>query len=146
MRVPQMSMTFMCPEAPEHDGPCYCKENGYDCDRFCPGTRKHSEAPEFDVAESNGFDLLHLVEVDPYLYVLRVDQLAAVQQRLFVIINSHRRRSHLVRPVEDCGGAGTGAARMITCGNTDEQTLRRLTSLQRLIAYAQKRGYSVEWY
>ena len=148
-----MSITFWVPEAPTKDIPCeYCawerETCGEDakCSPICSGTQNVSEGPSCNFSNMNALMVLELMGIEPdYCGGLDLDALHAVQQKLLVTMNKQSARSWTVMRPTDEGGEGTGTARMIYQGNTDEQTVRRLVAVQNVITWAQKNGLGISW-
>ena len=163
-----MSVTFWCPEAPRKQVPCrFCTEEwaefpegngkGGKCDRFCTGFEEASEAPEANFGNTTTVGLLGLLGFDSSNLFGSCDG-ATLRQRLFRARNSSR--SHLVENAYDHAGGDAGVrvshegnvarvermgARVVSFGNTDEETLRRLTYLEALAVYAQDNGFEISW-
>ncbi len=163
-----MSVTFMCPGAPREKVPCrFCEESwaefpegngkGGKCDQWCEGFTMESVAPVANFANANARSLLTLLGLDDEHLCGSCDA-ATMRQRLFRALNSDRtsalRDSYELEP----GHAGTAVVhedglarierrgpRVVGCGNTDEQTLRRLASLEALAVWAQDNGREISW-
>lgn len=149
-----MSITFYCPDAPRTTRPCpFCQEaveRGYDidghCDAYCDGQEEVSEAPECNFANVNALNILALLGlVQDYCGEIAPTMFPRLLQRLMVALNSTGRRTHLVEAAAESGGEGTGQCHAIYCGNTDEQTVRRLESFRLLVAYAKEHNYPIVW-
>jgi len=165
-----MSVTFWCPEAPRKQVPCrFCGEEWVDfpegnglggkCDRYCTGFTDESVAPTANFAEGNAIPLLRLLGwTDKDDYLGGECDAATMRQRIFRVRNSDRssalREDYELEP----GHAGMavvhedGLARIESrgpgvygCGNTDEQTLRRLADLERLALWAQENDHEISW-
>ena len=162
-----MSVTFSCFEAPRETLPCeFCVEavaekwdtNGR-CDRFCTGTMTETTAPEVNFANANAQAVLSLLGLGGDLWGgCEADELGGFRQRILRARNSDRSDAVVVPSELEPGHAGTAVVtedgmtrierrgpRMVCFGNTDEQTLRRLTALDRLAAWAQKRDFAISW-
>jgi len=125
-------------------------ERGYDldgrCDAYCNGQEEVSEAPECNWANVNALNVMRLLGLQAdYCGEIAIETLPRLLQRLMVALNSERRRSHLVEAPEEFGGEGTGHCHTIFCGNTDEQTVRRLESFRKLVVYAKEHNYRIVW-
>jgi len=134
------------------------------CDPWCDGTMSESEAPEVNIGHGNIGGILRLLGLpggeDGDIYgSLEPSEVVGFRRSILRALN--RDLSGLVvEPYEKAGGhAGTvvtrdddgtpriqrmGAA-VICFGNTDEQTERRLTALDKLAQYAQEKGYGISW-
>jgi hypothetical protein len=160
-----MSVTFWCPEAPTKTIACewcvrYAAEepkmlhsNGR-CDPTCPGVEEVSEAPECNFGNSTALAVTNLLGLDQW-GGLELDEMPAVMQRIMVATNSDSARNHLVTEGSDTqetrmtevDGMPTikTGPRVITFGNTDESTQRRLQGIQKLLTWAMKNGHPVTW-
>jgi len=160
-----MSITFGCPQAPVHnqvqacDFPgcvegarCgYCKD-GFDIARV-------SEAPECNFANSNARDILRILceDTNDMCGSWDVEHLPTIKHLLMQTKNRESTRQHLVREPSmsqavraiagekgDVGKIEMGC-KVIDCGNTDEQTIRRLEDLEELVTYAHYHKWEVTW-
>ena len=132
------------------------------CSPHCNGNQETSLAPEANFANASARGVLALMgqDSDDLWGGLEPVEIPAVMQRLMVAVNRDDTRSHLVR--EGMDGRAFDKARMITdpdtglstisrgCrvldgGNTDGQTLRRLSAVRELLSYAHEHGFSVSW-
>jgi len=163
-----MSVTFMCPGAPREKVPCrFCEESwaefpegngkGGKCDQWCEGFTMESVAPVANFGNSNARSVLSLLGFDADDLCGSCDA-ATMRQRILRARNSDR-TSALVDAYElEPGHAGTAVVhenglarierrgpRVIGCGNTDEQTLRRLGNLDDLAVWAQEHGFGISW-
>jgi len=163
-----MSVTFCCFDAPRTQVPCpFCQDwlergwikEGERCDQFCTGFEERSEAPEVNFSQGNVADILRLLGFTTEggdLYGSCSG--GEMRQRIFRARNANR--SHLVREPEYIPGGSAGVetvqegnvvrvqrmgAACYIGGNTDEQTLRRLTDLEALAIYAQEHGFEITW-
>lgn len=167
-----MSTTFTCPESPRTETPCpWCKqavEGGYDvdgkCDPWCNGTMTTREAPEVNIGHGAIGGLVRLLglpggDTGDIYGSMDATEVADFRRAIFKALNKDR-SSLVVEPYELKGGhAGTAivkdedgtpriqrmGAGYISFGNTDEQTVRRLTDLDKLAQYAQEKGYGISW-
>lgn len=166
-----MSVTFQCPDAPRRQVPCqFCQEAWADfpegnglggkCDRFCTGTTEESSAPEVNFANGNAIGILALLGwTDSEDYLGGSCDAVTMRRRIMRARNTDR-SDLVVEPSETPGGhAGTQViegedglptiqrmgASTISFGNTDEQTLRRLASLEALAIWAQENGLEISW-
>lgn len=152
-----MSVTFTCWSAPTKQVPCpFCRDwpdsmkdpTTGRCDDHCTGFTDESEAPECNFANDNARGVLSLLGLYQYgeddLYgSLKPDQLGTYLQKLMVLLNVDKKRVDLIEsPWED---QTPGQCRIISAGNTDEQTVRRLTALQDLFLYASQNQFEVTW-
>lgn len=164
-----MGTTFSCPEGPKlldfvpctspamglactAEEPCgYCDEN-----RMCYEPVYEQPWCDFSVGSS----LLALLGLPAAsMGDVPAEQVPDVLRRILRALNVDEDRAHLVedgydgpahepRVVTDEDGLpriSTGC-HVISGGNTDEQTVRRLLQLQKLFTYAADRGFSVRWY
>lgn len=163
-----MSVTFWCPEAPRKRVPCqFCEDwlkkgwlqEGERCDARCDGTEEVSEAPEANFSQGNAASVLRLLgfptngndmygscggtELRQRIFKARnIDRSAAIQAPLHLKGGDRGVRvSHEgnVATMERMG------AEVFHCGNTDEQTLRRLDNLEALAVWAQEHDQEVSW-
>jgi hypothetical protein len=166
-----MSVTFQCLDAPRQQVPCpFCDEpwadypegngKGGRCDAYCTGSTDESRAPEVNLSSVNAQDILGLLG-----WNTREDVWGGscsggeMRQRIFKARNADRK--DLVKDGYELGPGHAGTAvvkdedgmtrierrgpRVISFGNTDEQTLRRLASLEALAVYAQEHGFEISW-
>lgn len=153
-----MSVTFWCPDAPRKEVPCpYCTDE-FKCEPWCRGTENVSESPDPNFSNVNARGVLQLLGLDAEYLCGSCDG-ATLRQKILKARNSDR--SDLVRDSFEVQGghAGTSVikdrdgvpriqrmgAHAIFGGNTDEQTLRRLSNLEELAVYAQDHDYKVTW-
>lgn len=164
-----MSVTFSCPQAPSKTErvPCDSPSYGLTCTAeercgYCEDGMMWSrtcEAPEVNFANGNAAGILNLLGMswEPFGDIPAND-VPVVLRRILRVLNVESDRAHLVSEstdgfafeepilVEDDGVTRiTRGCRVIRCGNTDEQTTRRLLGLQDLLVYAADRGFSVSW-
>ena len=153
-----MSVTFWCPDAPRRQIPCKsCLAAGERCDPYCLGFTVESEAPEVNFANGNAAAILELLG---YCSAPggEVPDTAVFRRRIVRARNIDR--SHLEHEgYELPGGHGVAVVRdedgidriqpmgcrVVSFGNTDEQTLRRLEALDRLAAFAQEHKLEIVW-
>jgi hypothetical protein len=165
-----VTAAFWCPDAPRETRrvPCDSPDYGLTCtpDERCGycddgwTTKTVTECPDFDLSNTNTRALETLIGVgDDCFGGVEVEDIPTVLQRVMGIINRPASRNHLIHPFSESRGheprvvqdEETGLDRISTgptvidCGNTDEQTLRRLRSFQRLLVWAQEHGYAVSW-
>lgn len=165
-----MSITFTCPEAPRHEVECpFCveaRERGWvesheNCDPYCSGTSRESEAPEVNFANGNAMDLCRLLNLSTECWgEVSAEELPALQRRLIQALNVDSHRSHLVIDGYELepGHAGTAIVhedglarierrgpRVVSFGNTDDQTIRRLSALQTLVTFATENNFPITW-
>jgi len=167
-----MSVTFWCPEAPREYKrvPCDAPSMGLTCE---PGDRcgycddgwmeeKVTECPEVDLANANARQIVALLQMgDPNEEYgdLKVEDIPSVLRRIMVVLAKDGEREHLVRETFD-GRAHeprmmkdpeTGmdriscGPRVIDMGNTDAQTVRRVTNIRNLLTWAHEQGLDVSW-
>lgn len=144
--------------------PDLLNENGR-CDDHCTGMVQESEAPECNFANDNAHGVLmalglgHGVSGDLYGCLEHAD-IPGVLQKLMVLLNVDAKRSHLIEAAsvgdplalmiaavngEMIPVSGDQGARVVNCGNTDEQSVRRFTSVRKLLVYASENGLDVSW-
>jgi len=165
-----MSVTFGCPDALAHEESRACDfpgcKPGDRCGYCQDGIEfeRISDAPECNFCNENARNLLDLLDLpcdEPGLYgCVEVEDLAALRRRIMFLTNSEAKRAHLVTETQVIGGEKrvrsvldgnvvrlerTSIGRVIRCGNTDDQTLRRLGQLDRLLEFAQVSGFRVTW-
>jgi len=119
-----MSVTFWVPAAGEED------------------------APDINFSNTNARDILTLIGEDVANGDIwgswTPDRMPRVRRAIIRARAVESARSHLtVEPRES--HVGSGGCRVIDCGNTDDQTLRRLNALEKVIIYAQRHGLDVHW-
>lgn len=153
-----MSTTFYCPEAPRlkgkfpcRSGPCTPEERC--C--FCEDGTEDVDEPEDRVAEMNlnsgsAASLLRILGLWTHGDgepggELKPEEIPAVMQKILVATNRDATRAPFhVAPVDE-GGEGTGHARVISFGTTDEDILERLIRFRDLLGYALKNSFMVRW-
>lgn len=156
-----MSTTFWIPDAPkdaaviECDFPGCVEDNrcGYCCDGL--DVIDTSDAPEFNFATANAKSVLSLLGEPAEEYgSWTLDRMPMIRRA--IMRAKAGSRVHLVREVSESqvikvvnGPDGvTNIERgctVIDCGNTDEQTMRRLGDLETVVVYAQQHGWEVHW-
>jgi len=148
-----MSVTFSAPDAPKKTVPCWMCDDARRweedptavCSSHCDGTLRESTLPEVNFSNHNARGILHLLGLDAsdLWGELTCDEIPTVLQRMLPLINVKAQREHLNAPtVVD---TEVGRCTIVWGGNTDEQTLRRLLSIQELLAEAHKGGFGVSW-
>ena len=132
------------------------------CDPWCRGEHEESVAPEVNLANVSARGVLALLGLDAHDLCGRLapEEIPAVMQRLLIVTHRADERAHLERDAFDGRAFDTPrvvtdpdtgldtisrGCRVIDCGNTDEQTMRRLNSMRALLAYAQEHGCEVTW-
>jgi len=163
-----MSVTFICSEAPRETIPCWMCADVREWEKDpnarhsprCDGTMDESTAPEVNFSNGNAANVLRLLGLynpeGPW-GALTVEEIPAVLQRCMVVLSRGSERTHLIESAHEEGGQRrmvvnddgmpeirTGC-RVIHCGNTDEQTTRRITAVQTLLAWAHERGFGISW-
>jgi hypothetical protein len=157
-----MSVNFWIPEAPKDAEIVECDFIG-----CVPGNRcgycadgldviDTSEAPRANFAEANAHNLLVLLGEVPTQGVYgswTLDQMPIIRRA--IMRAKAGSRSHLIREASESyavrvvnGGDVPTIERgcsVIDCGNTDEQTMRRLSDLEKVVVYAQEHGWEVHW-
>lgn len=165
-----MSITFWYPEAPTKRIPCrYCADPeapfphgnglGGKCDFHCNGFEEVSEAPEVNLSNMNARGILSLLGWDVQGDIWG-GSCSGAEMRQRILKARNMDRSHLVEEPYEIPGGNVGVkvehdgnvahvqhmgAQVVSGGNTDEQTLRRLDSLETLAIYAQEHGFKVSW-
>ena len=168
-----MSVTFWCPDAPRNETPCrWCVEDkakgkkpnklgGY-CDPYCCGHTLESESPEANFGNQNAQAILTILGVDTHgeetpCGAWSLAAIPVMRRKIMLLQNSDTKR----RPATWEQHEEQGAVRVskdeeglvhidrgcqsINCGSSDEQVVRRLGSLDTLLAYAQEHGFGVSW-
>lgn len=153
-----MSTTFTCPEAPRLTGRIHCRSEPCTPEvrcYFCEDGFEEVDEPENPVAELNlnsgnaaaPLKILGLWkhgDGEPY-GELKPEEIPAVMQKILVATNHDATRAPFhVAPVDE-GGPGTGQARVISLGTTDEDILERLLRFRDLLGYALKNSFLVRW-
>lgn len=160
-----MSTTFWIPAAPKDaevvdcDFPGCVEGNrcGY-CDDGLD-VIDTSEAPRVNFADANAHNLLVLLGEIPTEGIYGSWALAdlPIVRRAIMVARAHSgSRTYLVREASESsktkivnGADGVSAIErgctVIDCGNTDDQTLRRLADLEAVVIYAQEHGWEVHW-
>jgi len=131
------------------------------CDPWCSGeVRAWPEDCEVNFANGNARGVLGLLGLptDDLLGSVEADEIPAILQRILVASNRRDARAHLDTDPEDSRGATrvetdpetglpriTTGPRVIGFGNTDEDTLRRLSALRTLFVKAREHGSGVSW-
>ena len=163
-----MSITFCCPEAPSRhervpcDSPtlgltCTAEERCGYCDDGMMDERV-TECPEANFANANATDILRLLGLEPSGWgEIEVVAMPSLLQRCLVVLARESSRGHLIHDASESGGErkmtvnadgmpeiGT-SCRVINCGNSDEQIVRRVTSVRDLIVWAHERNYKINW-
>jgi hypothetical protein len=163
-----MSVTFCCMDAPRKQVPCqFCDEpwadfpegngKGGKCDAYCTGFTSESVAPEVNFANGNAIALLRLLGwTDEDDYLSGSCDGATMRQRILKARNGNRdsavREAYEQKPkhtiVKDERGLlriERSGPRIISFGNTDEQTLQRLAWLEALAVWAQDNEHEISW-
>ncbi len=160
-----MSITFWIPAAPKDAEVVDCDfpgcVEGNRCGYCVDGMDviDTSEAPEVNMSETNAAHLLALLSQtthDDEFGSWQVGYLPMIRRAIMRIRANANSRKHLVNEVSETfnvrvvnGPDGVSAiergCRVINCGNTDEQTMRRLDKLEAVVIYAQVHGWEVHW-
>jgi hypothetical protein len=140
----------------EDFGPEYGKEECRVCDG--EGTRNEfvSVGPEFNVSNSNGYEIQRMMGLDPdYSGSLQGEEITTVLRRLIKLKNTDS--SAHTRDVSDERGEARAVKgddgvdriqrgpRMVDFGRTQEQVNRYLDDMIELLQFAKKNGYGVTW-
>ena len=130
------------------------------CDPWCSGIRQVSMAPEINYSNLNARGVLGLLGQDVTSLEGSFDlaEIPAVMQRILFVVNRADVRAHLVYDAYEEADAPhivlsvgsqaprvAGGCRVIECGNTDAQTVRRLEQVRDLLSYACQHGLAVSW-
>jgi len=131
------------------------------CDPWCSGeTRAAPEGCEVNFANGNARGVLGLLGLptDDLFGSVEADEVPEILQRVLVASNRRDARAHLDTAPEDGRGPArvemdpemglpriTTGARVIGFGNTDADTMRRLSALRTLFAKAREYGSGVSW-
>ena len=149
-----MSVTFSCPAAPTRQVPCeWCARYAVEspeylvdgkCDKYCTGMQTEYTSPLVNLSGYNAAHIQRLLGLPRDEYgSLPVSEVPDVLRRILRVLNVDQDRAGLV---EDSGEErGALGARMVSFGNTDEDTTRRLTSMRTLLIYAVEHGFDVAW-
>lgn len=163
-----MSITFFCPEAPSHHRrvPCDSPTMGLTCTPeercgYCDDgmmDERVTECPEANFANENALNILSLLGLDRDFYgEISVEAIPYVLRRCMVALARDDSRAHLIEEPRESWGRveviemgntlariSTGP-RVIRMGNTDEQTIRRVTAVRDLLVWAHEHGHKVCW-
>jgi len=161
-----MSINFSAAGAPSRQVPCdFCKwavEDGTDrdgrCDATCPGTMTEYDSPIINMSGDNAWDLMPLMGLTPAEYgSVEAAEVPNLLRRIIGLLNRESARQPLLREageeqgvrvtVNDETGLSTiePMARLISLGNTDVQTVRRLENMRDLCVYAVDHGLPIAW-
>lgn len=144
----------MCPEAGSREVPCeFCARYRAEspeylvdgkCDPYCTGFQTEYNGPQVNLSGYNTVLVLRMLDLPSEEYgSIPAAEVPKVLRRVIRALNVSRAREHTVEEAfEERGALG---ARMVSFGNTDEDTVRRLTSMQTLLVYAADNGYEVVW-
>ena len=170
-----MSVTFTCMDAPRDKVPCdICRMERESCEQFgeeipwngkggcctpwCDGTHMQTQSPEPNFGNGNARNVLRLLGLDTDELYGSCD--AATMLRAIMKARNSDRSSAVEAPFElEPGHAGTAVVvddngmqrierrgpRVVSFGNTDEQTMRRLGNLTELAQYASEHGFEISW-
>lgn len=132
------------------------------CDPWCRGTETvWPEGCEANFANTNAAGILRLLDLpceDGLCGSIEADEIPAVLQRILVVMNRRGARAPLDRDAADFRAPArvvtdpeTGldriatGPRVVSFGNTDADTMRRLDDLRTLFVKAREHGSSVTW-
>jgi len=132
-----------CPEAkcspgnpdPEHADP------------WCTGSIREPGVPTCNFANGNATALLRLIGVKSPGPCGEITGalVPEIQRGVIAARNSRKRRLPHDADAYDVGGPGTGHCRVISFGNTDDQTMRRLDYFQEFLDYCKAQGCGFYW-
>lgn len=156
-----MSVTFHIPQAPKDANVIDCDfpgcVEGNRCGYCADGLEviDTSETPEANFTNANAHNLLMLLGEIPTEDVYGSWALADLPIVRRAIMRARAgSRVHLIREASESRGVKVvngpvptieRGCKVIDCGNTNEQTLRRLATLEKVIIYAQEHGWEVHW-
>jgi len=144
----------MCPDAGSHEVPCeFCARYRVEspeylvdgkCDRYCTGFQTEYHSPLVSLSGYNTAVILGMLGLPVEEYgSIPVAEVPEVLRRVIRALNVERVRAPAIEePFEERGALG---CRAVGFGNTDEDTVRRLTSMQTLLVFAAKNGFEVVW-
>jgi len=126
-----------------------CKPGAPDpeyADPWCKGSQHNPNVPTVNFANANAMVIMSLLGIEQdYAGEVPADQLPEIQRKVIAARNSRKRRVPYDADPYDVGGPGTGQCRTIYCGNTDEQTLRRLDQFQELLDFCKEKSCGFYW-
>lgn len=149
-----MSSTFMCPEAGSREVPCeFCARYAAEspeylvdgkCDAYCTGVQTEYNGPQVNLSGYNTVIVLRMLGLPDEEYgSIPAAEVPDALRRVLRALNVDRVRAPAIEePSEERGALG---CRAVGFGNTDEDTVRRLTALQTLFVYAADNGFEVVW-
>jgi hypothetical protein len=148
----------MCPEAGSREVPCeFCARYAAEspeylvdvngtlrCDPYCTGFQTEYNGPQVNLSGYNTAQVLRMLDIPAEEYgSIPAAEVPEVLRRVIRALNVTRVREHTIEEAfEERGALG---CRAVGFGNTDEDTVRRLTSLQTLLVYAADHGFEVVW-
>lgn len=149
-----MSVTFWAPEAPTIQCTPYPDEPDY--------IREDSTLPEVNVSNLTAMAVLRALSLpEDYCGTIRTgSEMAAVMQRLLVLVNDESARKPVTIPAEERPRVPAlsviepdgevrivrkGAPRVFSPGLSDDRLRGCFLRLQALFAQAQENGYDVSW-
>ena len=147
-----MSVTFTADKATFHyeEVPCDfpgCVE-GNRCGYCQDGVERQrvSDAPELNLGNGNAVALLGMLALPTTEWGdVEASVVPMVRKTLADALNLRRVRAPLDSEATDVGGPGTGQCRVVSFGNTDDQTMRRLMDLDGVLAWAEENQSGVSW-
>ena len=148
-----MSVTFHAVGGPTHLVACWmCEDHRRweddpttTCCASCDGMREEPVITEANFSNHNARNILHLLGLDSsdLWGEIACDDIPTVLQRMIPLINVKAQREHLNTPtVVD---TELGRCTVIWGGNEDDQTLRRLHTIQKLLVEAHQGGFGISW-
>jgi len=133
-------------------------DKGGCCTPWCDGTHMQTQSPEPNFGNGNARNLLALLGFDANDLYGSCDA-ATMRRAIMRALNSDRSSAVEEGYELAAGHAGTAVVtdangmarierrgpRVVSFGNTDEQTVRRLNRLADLAKYASENGFEISW-
>lgn len=160
-----MSVTFWIPDAPKDAAVIDCDfpgcVEGNRCGYCVDGVDvvDTAEAPAANFANANARNILALLgQIEPddedlcgswsldYMPIIRrAIMRARAGSRIHLVRDASESRTAKVVNGDDGVTTIQRGCTVIDCGNTDEQTMRRLDDIEAVVVYAQQHGWEVHW-
>jgi hypothetical protein len=145
-------------QAARWDEPVVANDKGGVCGMpWCDGTELASTAPTPNFSNVNARAVLRLLGLDSQ-YLMGSCDAATMLRVIFLARNGDVSSARRDEEILEAGHAGVAVMQVngmptierrgpktIMCGNTDEQTQRRLAALHELAAWAQENGHEIAW-